>query len=93
MFNIYDIDNKHYLPWDEVIKITDRLSLNRVPVIYRGTFNDPMTNIDYLMNLSESLEYTPGFPAEGIVVKTDYGKEYGRCSFKVISNKFLLSIK
>jgi RNA ligase (TIGR02306 family) len=32
-------------------------------------------------------------PAEGIVVKTDYGLEAARHSFKVISNKFLLKHK
>ncbi len=93
VFNIYDIDNKYYLPWDQVVEITDILGLNRVPLIYQGICEENMANYVNFMNIAESLEYTPGHPAEGIVVKTDKSKEYQRHSFKVISNKFLLKNK
>jgi len=52
-----------------------------------------MLTRESLMGLAESLEYLPGVPAEGIVVKTDQGRDCARHSFKVISNKFLQKFK
>jgi RNA ligase (TIGR02306 family) len=93
VFNIYDIDNRYYLPWDQVVEITNILGLNRVPLIYKGICDEKFGDTASLMKLAESLEYVPDQSAEGIVVKTDYGVDHPRISFKVISNKFLLKNK
>ena len=93
VFNIWDIDEQYYLIWEEVEEITSKLNLNTVPVIFKGVMGVDLGSVNNLLKLAESLEYTPGNPAEGIVVKTNYKKEQPRHSFKVISNKFLLNYK
>src|SRR5690606_10301758 len=93
VFNIYDIEQKCYLPWDDVLTVTNHLGLNTVPVIFHGICDESMLTREYLMSMAEGLEYLPGIPAEGIVVKTDSGKDHARYSFKVISNKFLQKFK
>ena len=90
VFNIWDIDNACYLVWAEVESICKRLNLNTVPVLYHGTFPESLASVNALLESANILEYKPGFPAEGLVCKTDYGKEQPRHSFKVISNAFLL---
>jgi ATP-dependent RNA circularization protein (DNA/RNA ligase family) len=90
VFNIWDIDDHHYLSWDDVVKITDEMKLKRVPEIYKGKFKPEWKDPAALMELAEAQEYSPGIPAEGIVVKNNYDKSRPRHSFKIISNKFLL---
>jgi RNA ligase (TIGR02306 family) len=93
VFNIYDIENGYYLPWNDVIEITNILGLNRVPEIYKGVFSEQLASVDELLKMVDTLEYNQGVPAEGMVIKTDYGLDQPRISFKVISNKFLLHHK
>jgi RNA ligase (TIGR02306 family) len=88
IFNIYDIDNKKYIDWNEVKMIARELRLNTVPELFLGPMTEEFT-FDYLMHMAESLEYIKGQKAEGIVVKTLDNKT----SFKVISNKYLMSLK
>ena len=90
VFNIWNIDDQYYLEWEKVCEITQKLNLNTVPLIYNGEFKSEWTSIKNLLEIAENLEYQPGSPAEGMVIKTNYGKENIRNSFKVISNKFLL---
>lgn len=90
VFNIWDIDNQYYLKWEDVEKITKLLSLNSVPLIYRGPFKSEWTSVPILLEMANKIEYNKGILAEGFIVKTNYGKEQQRHSFKVISNKYLL---
>ena len=90
VFNIWDIDNQCYLQWEQVEQITDQLQLHRVPVLYKGTFQPEMAMVKHLLEMANLIEYDKNIPAEGMIVKTNYGKERPRHSFKVISNKFLL---
>jgi RNA ligase (TIGR02306 family) len=90
VFNIYDIDERCYLQWEEVESICQKLGLNTVPVVYRGQFPKEWASGNFLLNMAETLEYSKGICAEGMVCKTNYGKGHPRSSFKVISNKFLL---
>jgi len=91
VFNIWDIDNQCYLKWEEVEEIVNQLGLSTVPVLYRGVFNNNIASVPALLKMADELEYTKGVPAEGMVIKTNYGKERPRHSFKVISNRYLLN--
>lgn len=42
--------------------------------------------------MPDTIEYAPGLPAEGVVVRVDK-KTRPRISFKAISNNFLLNYK
>jgi RNA ligase (TIGR02306 family) len=104
VFNIWSIDEQMYLPFKEVSRITGLLGLKMVDILYKGPFRnipcletieykkDLNSNIlsDKLLEFSSKQEYSKGIIAEGIVIKTDYGNEYPRCSFKVLSNKYLI---
>lgn len=87
VFNIYDIDNKQYLNYNNMIKITEILKLETVKLIYYGKASQDIINKEKLMELAESQKYESGNLAEGIVIKSDDAR---RISFKVISNKYLL---
>ena len=94
VFNIYSIDDSRYLMHEEVETICKQLGFQMVPLIYKGNARDlfastgaPFDKSSFL-SMSASLEYQKGFPAEGMVVKTNDNGE--RISFKVISNKYLL---
>jgi RNA ligase (TIGR02306 family) len=105
VFNIWDIDNQYYLPWADVVEITKKLGLQTVDVLYIGKFSEfkelkiteDKNSENYvkavataILEYSSNQEYGKGIPAEGIVIKSDYGKEYPRISCKAISNKYLL---
>lgn len=93
VFNIYDIDEKTYLPWAEVEAVCVELKLATVPVIYQGPAGDLQLTVPAFLLLAEQQKYTSQTLAEGIVVKTDDYSSRGRVSFKVISNKYLLKHK
>lgn len=63
VFDIYDLNEKKYLKWIEVVKICDSCGLYTVPLIYTGK-----TNKELLENLIPK-ESKYGDLAEGIVVK------------------------
>lgn len=88
VFNIYDIESEKYLLWDEVIDITRELNLKTVDVVYYGDMKTEWLTVNKLLELADSQTYIYGDICEGIVIKTD--DAFGRISFKVISNKFLL---
>ncbi|NBX77619.1 MAG: hypothetical protein EBQ92_13795, partial [Proteobacteria bacterium] len=92
VFNVWNIANRTYYNHEQVTELCGKLGLDTVPVLYCGPskqFTACELTAKGLMAFAESLEYTKGDPAEGIVVKTN--DQLGtRISFKVISNKFLL---
>lgn len=90
VFNIWDLDNKCYLLWDEVTEICTRLGVETVPVVYRGRAADLDLTLPSFLKMAEDQCYLKNVLAEGIVVKTDDMVDRGRVSFKVISNKYLL---
>ncbi len=93
VFNIYDIDGKKYLSWDNVVDICQMLNLNLVPVVYRGKC--VLNCLKDFLDLSDKQLYNTGKICEGIVVKSDCNdsNDNDRISFKVISNKYLLKYK
>ncbi len=63
VFDIYDLKQKNYLEWEEVVKICKTAGLHTVPLIYKGK-----------LKKDDLLKYVPtvskfGDIAEGIVVK------------------------
>ncbi len=89
VFNIWDIDEKRYLGHDEILEICKTLGLSTVPVVYRGVFPKEVQTVDDLLKYAETVEYAPGKPGEGMVIKSDLDKTAKRISFKAVSNKYL----
>lgn len=95
VFNIFDIDRQRYLTFDDMTEVCDKLGLQTVPLLFKGSydemcrfFNVEQLTVKTLLNYADSLEYSEGNPAEGVVIKTD---DYNhRISFKTISNNYLL---
>ena len=94
VFNIFDIDKRKYLDFEEMMKIINELNLKIVPIIHSEI---DITNF----TLESLLELSKGFYnfddktkiQEGIVIRSLKEKTIpflGRFSFKVINNDFLL---
>lgn len=89
VFNMYDIDRREYLRHEQVTDVCARLGLHQVPVVYAGDANALDLTLDTLLHMATTRMYAPGFPAEGLVVKTNDAAG-PRVSFKIISNEYLL---
>lgn len=89
VFDIVDLDTLQYLGLDEIIEITDKLGLQRVPLEEEGdSFN---YTLEGMLEKAKG-KYSSGNNKEGIVVrsKKNIGRYNSRISFKVINNDFLL---
>jgi ATP-dependent RNA circularization protein (DNA/RNA ligase family) len=87
LFNVYDLDRKCYVDWDEVELVAKEFGLQTVRVVYRGVFKTDWT-LPKLLKLADEQVYEGGSKAEGLVLKTNGGDS--RLSVKIISNKFLM---
>jgi hypothetical protein len=93
LFNIFDIDKRQYLCYDEFIKVAKLLGLETVPIISED-FLLPKT-VDELVEFSKGKSLlNKDIHREGIVLRPlveEYEEElYGRLSFKAINPNFLL---
>ncbi len=93
-FNFWDIKNQKYRSFETLRNFCKNVGLETVPCIFEGTITEEMLSVQSLLNISEKLNYSNGYPAEGIVWRT-YKETYSEClksrtSFKSISNRFLL---
>lgn len=95
VFNIFDIDRQKYLTFDDLSRICETLGLQTVPLLFKGSYNEMCQffnveemKVKTLLDYTDTLEYSKGNPAEGIVIKTDDYRH--RISFKTISNNYLL---
>ena len=89
VFDVVDLDTMQYLSLEEIIKITDKLGLKRVPLEEEAdSFN---YSLDELLEKAKG-KYPSGNNKEGIVIrsKQNIGKFNSRVSFKVLNNDFLL---
>ena len=92
LFNIYDIDNKKYANFGDLISFSEYYKVPMVDIIEKGdNFNKTLKE---LQEMSNNLKYKNGNIAEGIVVRPKI-EEYsnvlrGRLSFKVRSELFKL---
>ena len=93
VFNIYDIDKRYYMKWDDILEITTILGLKTVPVVYQGPMKEEWLQTQALVDLASQQRYDGGHICEGIVIKTDEGFGFPRYSFKAISNDYLLKYK
>jgi RNA ligase (TIGR02306 family) len=94
IFNIYDIDTGTYYPNHELIKFCDTNNIPRVPIV-KPSCNIEGVSIDQWVNLVDGMRSTinPDVQAEGIVVRPKVeimDPRFGRVSFKVINQSFLL---
>ena len=90
IFNIFDITERTYFDYDQIVKFCNKYELPMVTLINEG--NAFGYNVDDLVNLANELKYPNGGPAEGIVVRP---KENFRSdilekfwSGKIISEKY-----
>lgn len=87
-YNVFDIDKQEYLGYNGFIQTLNSLGLDSVPVLDLS-FSLPET-IDELLSYSENVSMlNDKTQREGVVIR-DHDR---KISFKVISNKFLLSEK
>ena len=92
VFNLWDVDKNCYVSFDEMMDVVNVLGLKSVPVVFRGILKDEELTVSNLLKMASEQKYTNGKSpqiAEGIVIKTDYGREVPRASIKVISNEYL----
>lgn len=90
VFNIYDIDKQMYMSFDDLENICGILGLKTVKVVYKGVMKEEWLSVKEILAIASSQRYDSGNIAEGVVVKTNYGPEMPRTSFKAISNEYLL---
>lgn len=66
VFDIWDVLNKKFLPWEEVSRISKALELNTVPVLYQG----PWKNDGSLQTLAEGKSAIGEHIKEGWVMRS-----------------------
>lgn len=89
VFNVYDIDAKLYLGYDDIMDITQKLGLKMVDLVYRGIMKSEWLNVKTLLELANAQKYSTGQIAEGLVLKLDQ-KAGPKLSCKIISNNYLI---
>jgi RNA ligase (TIGR02306 family) len=92
VFNVYDLDAGRLVDFVELQKIVADLGLTMVPIEEEGeAFN---YTLDELLAKAEGTYVGTSNRREGIVIRPKEGfyckTLHGRCSFKVLSNKYLL---
>lgn len=95
VFNIYDVDQKRYLNFQDFVNTAKLLNLQTVPVIEIG--NNFNYSVEDLIEYANNTKYNNNSDAEGIVVRPQIEAYsnilHGRLSFKIISNNYLLKAK
>lgn len=95
LFNIYDIDNKKYYDYAQLIETAKRLEIETVPIL-NNSFS-LTSDVAVLLNLADAKsQLNSDTNQEGIVIRPKkelYHRKLGRVSFKAISNTFLLNNK
>lgn len=94
VFNIFDLDTRKYLNFNDFVNMVEELGLQSVPIIDTFVFNHTM---DELLDMATKVKYPNGKRAEGIVIRSvveHYSNVlHGRMSVKIINNEYLLSRK
>lgn len=88
-FDVYNIDEKRYLFYEEMMKAISKLGFEAVPLVEEN-FKLPNIIDELLLYADGQSILNPQASREGIVLRTKKDK---RVSFKVISNLFLLKEK
>ena len=88
VFDIWDVAEQCYLVPAEVIELTTRLGVPRVPSFATVVLDETTTNAQFWLAEAHQVEYAPHVPAEGLVFRVIQGHRQQR--FKAVSNLFLL---
>lgn len=93
VFNIFSIDDYYYLSGPTIKSLCDEVGLKMVPVLdwNHVIHNDVQKYIETYNAMTHPVYQNKQI--EGVVIrplKETYDREFGRVSFKVINNKFLL---
>lgn len=90
IFDIFDTSKGRYVDWDELVTITDRYQLPRVPLLYRGALPDD------LVQYSNGPSVIGQHIREGCVVKPEterWHRYIGRVILKLVGEDYLLKKK
>lgn len=91
VFNVFDINEKRFLNYEEMISYLAKVDLKEVPIFGNVIMN---ANIDYWVELSKGYSLlNDKIIREGIVIRSvieTYDPEIRRLSFKAINPEFLL---
>ena len=92
VFNVFEINNRRYLNYQEFIDFCFQYGMVTVPIIKVVKFE--FNTVDEMLAYADTLEYPNHTVAEGVVIRpvieTYSHSLRGRLSIKAISNKFLL---
>lgn len=92
IFDIYDIDKKHFVSPSERVVIVEQLGLKHVPII-ANNFSIKDMSVDDLLEYAEG-ESLHSKKREGLVFKAMSYNRFGNIdSFKCIANSYLLKLK
>lgn len=67
LFNIFEIVNRHYMGYEQLVKFTKEFSIPMVTLIDEGLMFH--YSLDELIKLANEQKYPTGGPAEGIVIR------------------------
>ncbi len=92
MFNLLSVTKRSYCSLGELAAFSLLFDIPMVEMIWEGIF---YLTLEQLLEMANNLEYRPGFPAEGIVIRPNHPcpsvcLDSGRLSGKVISETFCL---
>lgn len=83
VFDIFDIKNRKFLSWDEVVKISSEIELKTAPVLYRG----PWKNDRSLHNLAEGKSTIGDCIREGWVMRSELESFHPKLGRKIVKLK------
>ena len=85
-----DIIDNHYLDFDELVEMCEKMDFEMVDVVEEGIFN--YKTVEELIEKSKGLYPGTDCPREGLVyrLKKDWNVNGKRLSFKVINDDYLL---
>ena len=93
LFNVYDINKKKYLNYQDFIKFAEKIGVPTVPILNDNFYFNNET-LDDLLKMAEGKYPGTNNEQEGLVfrptIETYSEVLKGRMSFKVISNRYLL---
>jgi ATP-dependent DNA ligase len=89
LYDVWDLDSKRYVGYEELLSYSQILNITICPVIYTGKFNFTLKQLE---EMAENVKYPNGNNGEGIVVRpidNVYSEKLRRrLSFKVISKSY-----
>ena len=92
VFNVYDIDSRKYLDFNDFKRVTEELDLKMVPMLFDNILF-AIVNIEDFLEMAKGNYEGTNHPREGIVIRSLVEKYSnaleGRLSFKCINPEYL----